>query len=145
MSEPTAAPAAKKPRPTAPHLTVYHLPISGLMSIAHRIMGVALMFGLLLFTWWCVAVLSGPPAYGYFIEFTKTIIGRFMLLGWTWATVYHMSNGIRHMCWDLGKGFEISEIKYTNFVVMIMSVVLTALIWVLAFSTVTPAAGVMHA
>lgn len=147
MSETAAAadaPNKMKPRPTSPHLSVYRWQITMSMSILHRLTGVALAFGLLFLTWWVMAVLCGPDAYAVFIGFTKSILGRLFMIGWSWALMYHMLNGVRHLYWDIGKGYELQTVTQTGIVVIIGSFILTALIWLLAFTTAPQITGAVH-
>lgn len=129
----------RKPRPTSPHLTIYRLPFTGpFMSIVHRATEVALAFGLILLTWWCCAVLAGPEAYNTFLEFTRSIIGRIMMLGWTWSLVYHTLYDIRQLFFDMGKGFSLPVIAQTGIMVLLASFIVTALVWLLAFTATAP-------
>ncbi len=121
-------------RPTSPHLSIYRPQISTVLSILHRLTGMALAFGLLFLTWWVFAVLCGPVAYDYFLDFTRSVLGRVFLIGWSWSLVYHKLNGIRHLFWDIGKGYEIPTMTQSGIMVVLGSFVLTALIWLLAFT-----------
>jgi len=146
MSDTAAAADAPKmkPRPTSPHLSIYRWQISMSLSILHRMTGIALAFGLLFLTWWVFAVLCGPAAYDYFLDFTRSIFGRIFLIGWSWSLVYHKLNGIRHLFWDMGKGFEIPNMTQSGIMVVLGSFIFTALIWLLAFTTAPQVIGAMH-
>jgi len=146
MSDTAAAPAEPtiKPRPTSPHLSIYRWQISMSLSILHRLTGTALAFGLVFLTWWVFAVLCGPVAYETFLDFTRSIVGRVFLIGWSWSLMYHMLNGIRHLFWDMGKGFEIPTMTQSGIMVVLGSFILTALIWLLAFTTTPQVTGAMH-
>jgi succinate dehydrogenase / fumarate reductase cytochrome b subunit len=133
-----------RPRPTAPHLTIYRPQWTSVLSILHRVAGVALMGGLFLFTWWCLAILYGPEAYGIFIDFSKSWLGRFMIGGWSWALMYHLCNGIRHLLWDLGKFCSVEEVQYTGYISLSTSFVLTILLWVVAMTAGVPTMGVIN-
>lgn len=125
---------AKSNRPVSPHLQVYDmLQITALLSITHRATGVFLGLGLLLLMWWLVALASGPAYYGYVMEVAGSVIGRLVLFGFTWALFYHLCNGIRHLYWDAGWGFEIPTVYRTGWAVVIASIVLTLLAWIAAY------------
>ena len=96
-------------RPLSPHLRIYRLTLTMLMSIVHRITGAALYVGTLLLAWWLLAAASGPNAYATFQAVTSSFIGRVVLLGYTWALVHHMLGGIRHLIWDSGHGLGLGR------------------------------------
>ena len=117
-------------RPLSPHLQIYKFPLTAILSILHRITGVALAVGTLLLVWWLIAASIGP---GYFNTVQAVIgswIGRLCLFGWSFALFFHMCNGIRHLFWDMGKGYELPAAASLSWVVVIVSVVLTILAWV---------------
>jgi succinate dehydrogenase / fumarate reductase cytochrome b subunit len=122
---------AAKPisRPLSPHLQVYRLPLAAWLSITHRITGIGLTIGMLLLTWWVVAAAYGPDAYDTAIAFLGSPIGLLLLLGFSIALFYHLCNGIRHLLWDTGRNFEISETRRGNFLVLLGTVVLTVIAW----------------
>ena len=95
-----------KNRPLSPHLQVYKLIPTMLMSIVHRITGGALYFGTILVAWWLVAASTGAEYFEWVNWFMGTIIGRLILLGYTWALIHHMLGGLRHLMWDVGYGFD---------------------------------------
>lgn len=117
-------------RPLSPHLQVYKPQITSVLSILHRLTGIALAIGTLLLVWWLVAAASGPEAYDTAQGFIGSIIGRVLLLGWTFALFYHLANGIRHLAWDSGWGFELGTAYATGWAVVIVSIVLTLVAWV---------------
>ncbi len=120
-------------RPLSPHLGIYKPQITMVTSITHRITGVALGVGTLLFAWWLIAAASGPEAFETVNGFMTSWFGRLALFGFTWALFYHLCNGIRHLFWDMGKGFELTTMRKTGITAIIMSVVLTLLTWVIAY------------
>jgi succinate dehydrogenase / fumarate reductase cytochrome b subunit len=93
-------------RPLSPHLQIYKPQITSALSIFHRVSGVALSVGTLLLVWWLVAAASGPAAYAGVAGFVGSPIGLLVLFGWTAALFYHFFAGLRHLCWDIGLGFE---------------------------------------
>jgi succinate dehydrogenase / fumarate reductase, cytochrome b subunit len=121
-------------RPLSPHLQVYRPQISSTLSILHRITGVGLGLGAAFLACWLIALASGPDAYYAVQDFAGSILGRLLLLGFTWAFFYHLANGIRHLGWDLGYGFELKTADATGWAVVAASGVLTILAWVLAYA-----------
>jgi succinate dehydrogenase / fumarate reductase cytochrome b subunit len=117
-------------RPLSPHLQIYRWSITMAMSIAHRVTGSALFFGTLLIVWWLVAASSGPNAYAKVQWFMGTLIGRLILLGYTWALLHHMLGGIRHLVWDTLHGLEPGEREWLAAATLVGSVTLTILVWV---------------
>ena len=97
---------ARIERPLSPHLQTYRWTLTMVMSIVHRVTGVALYFGTLLLAWWLIAAASGPGAYANVQAFTGSFIGRLIVFGYTWALLHHLLSGIRHFVWDLGYGFK---------------------------------------
>jgi succinate dehydrogenase / fumarate reductase cytochrome b subunit len=119
-------------RPLSPHLQVYRLPFIVVMSITHRLTGVGLVAGALLLVYWLVAAANGPAAYADAQRLLGSLVGKLFLFLWTWALFYHMANGIRHLAWDLGYGFELESADRSGMSVVIASVVLTILTWLIA-------------
>ena len=124
---------ARRPRPLSPHIQIYRFMITYVMSGVHRITGAALYFGMMLAAWWLIAAASGPNAYGYFEWFIGSLIGRLVLLGYTWALIHHALGGIRHLLWDLGYGVERSEREFLALASIVGSVVLTLVVWVVGY------------
>jgi succinate dehydrogenase / fumarate reductase cytochrome b subunit len=120
-------------RPMSPHISVYRWSITMAMSIAHRVTGSALFFGTLLIVWWLVAASSGLNAYAKVQWFMGTLIGRLILLGYTWALIHHMLGGIRHLVWDTLHGMEPGEREWLAGATLIGSVTLTVLVWVIGY------------
>ena len=120
-------------RPLSPHLSIYKPMLTMMMSIMHRITGAALFFGTLLLTWWLLAAVSGPSAYAKLQFFMDSIIGRLILFGYTWALLFHMLGGIRHLIWDTGRGFEQNEREGLALATIVGSVSLTLLLWIIGY------------
>ena len=121
-----------KERPISPHLQVYKPQITSVLSIFHRITGVALTFGLILLVAWIVTLSLGAEYFEYFSLFIKSWFGLLILFGFTFALNYHLCNGIRHLFWDAGYGYEIETVYKSGLAVLVVSFVLTILIWYLA-------------
>lgn len=124
---------ANSNRPLSPHLQVYKPQITSVMSIFHRMTGVALGVGTLFLMWWLVSVAAGPEYYAFVAEIAGSIIGRLVLFGFTWALFYHLCNGLRHLYWDAGWGFELESVTRSGWLVIVASVVLTVVAWAIAY------------
>ena len=120
-------------RPLSPHLFIYKPTLTMMMSIVHRITGGALYFGTLLVAWWLLAAASGPNAYAGFGSFMSSFVGRFILLGYTWALVHHALGGIRHLIWDTGRGFGPQEREWLAAANLVGSIALTVIIWIVGY------------
>lgn len=120
-------------RPRSPHLQIYRWPITMGTSILHRVSGVGLAFGTLLVAWWLVAASMGPESYDTFARVAGHWFGQLVLFGFTVALVYHAVNGIRHLFWDIGKGFKMDTANTTGIIVYVATVALTILVWLVAY------------
>ena len=121
-------------RPLSPHLQIYRWPVTMATSILHRATGCALAAGTLLLAWWLAAAAAGPDYYAMVQAILGSILGRLVLLGFSWALFYHLLNGIRHLFWDAGHGYSLPVANKSGWAVIIGSVVLTVLAWILAYS-----------
>ena len=119
-------------RPISPHLQVYKPQITSVLSIFHRITGVAMTFGLILLVAWIFTLSLGEEYFEYFVMFIKSWFGLLILFGSTLALNYHLCNGIRHLFWDAGYGYEIETVHKSGLAVLVVSCALTILIWYLA-------------
>ena len=126
---PPAKPAA---RPLSPHVFIYRWPLAAILSILHRATGVGLTIGVLLLTWWVTAAAIGPGAYDQATDFIGSIIGQLFMLGFSVALFFHLCNGIRHLVWDAGRGFEKTTTATSNVIVIVAALALTAVAWLLA-------------
>ena len=129
MAEATPEPK-RHPRPLSPHLSIYRPPINMVMSIVHRITGIALYFGTLLLAWWLIAAATGPAYFNFVNGLLATPPGKLVLLGYTWALMHHMLGGLRHLVWDTGRGFDLSTVRFLSWASVVGSLGLTAAIWV---------------
>lgn len=121
-------------RPLSPHLQVYKPQITSMLSIAHRITGVAISVGTLLMVWWFVAAASSDSAYAHASGFIRSPFGLLLLFGWTASLWYHFCNGIRHLAWDAGFGFELPMMRNTGMAVLAGTAALTLLTWIAIFA-----------
>lgn len=116
-------------RPLSPHLQVYRWRLTMAMSILHRATGAALALGTLMVVWMLLAAASGEAAFSQFVVCVTSLPGQILLFGWSVALFYHMSNGIRHLFWDIGKGFELRTAYGSGYAVLIATAVLTMAVW----------------
>ena len=116
-------------RPLSPHLQVYTPQLTSILSIMNRVTGIVVSAGTVLLVWWLVAAASGPSAYETVQWFIASPIGLFMLFGWTAALFFHFYNGIRHLGWDAGFGFDLPQAYATGWIVVGATVVSTVLVW----------------
>lgn len=127
---------AKKPalsRPLSPHLQVYRLQLTSVLSFSHRLAGIFLAVGSIYLVLWACAVAAGPDTYSMIQVFSASIMGRLLLLGWTVALFYHLANGLRHLLWDAGKGFSLKATYASGWAVLAFTIVATIVAWVVAF------------
>jgi succinate dehydrogenase / fumarate reductase cytochrome b subunit len=120
-------------RPLSPHLQVYKPQISSALSIFHRITGCALGAGTLLLTLWLVSAAAGDSAFSVVQAILASWIGILILIGFTAALFYHFCNGIRHLAWDAGKGYDLPTMHRTGIFVLAATAVLTVVFWVIGF------------
>ena len=119
-------------RPLSPHLTWYRPQITSVLSILHRLTGIALSVGSVLLVWWLVAIELGGRASRITHDVIASPIGVVLLAGWSVAFFYHLSNGVRHLAWDAGYGFDIKTAYRTGYAVLASTAVLSALAWLTA-------------
>lgn len=99
------------------------------MSILHRLTGVGLYFGALLFTWWLMAAASGPLYYEFVTAMFASLPGKLFLLLALWGFFHHLLGGVRHFIWDFGKGFDLPDVEFMARLSLLGSLGLTALVW----------------
>ncbi|MBL4747299.1 MAG: succinate dehydrogenase, cytochrome b556 subunit [Magnetovibrio sp.] len=127
---------AEDNRPLSPHLQVYRPQITSVLSITHRLTGVVLAMAAVLMTYWLASAAYGPESFARAQAFMESWFGRLILFGFTFSLFFHMCNGIRHLGWDLGWGFDLVKLRITGMLVVILAFALTVLSWVLAYSHV---------
>lgn len=133
MAEAKSARAPVSERPLSPHLQIYRMTNSMLMSIVHRITGGALYFGTVLLAWWLVAAASGPKYFDFVNGIFGSVLGKLVLLGYTWALFHHMVGGLRHFIWDTGRGYDLKTVNLMSNATVVLSVLLTAIVWFAAY------------
>ena len=120
-------------RPLSPHLQVYKMILTMLMSVVHRVTGGALYFGTVLIVIWLLAVASGEQSTFYQIvsSLYTSWFGLLVLFGFTWALIHHMLGGFRHFVWDLGYGFSKEASNLMAKMTIFGSVIITLALWVI--------------
>jgi len=121
-------------RPLSPHLQVYKPQITSILSITHRITGVALCGGAVLLTYWLMSATYGPEAFAHAQAILGSWFGRLVLFGVVFSLWYHLANGIRHLAWDAGWGFELETLRASGIAVVAFSVILTVATFCLAYA-----------
>jgi len=119
-------------RPTSPALQIYRPQLTSVLSITHRLTGVALSVGSLMIVAWLVAGAIGPSAYDGVLVFVRSWFGLVLLAGWTFTIFFHLCNGIRHLFWDTGRGFALRTIYASGWAVVAVSTALTIGCWAAA-------------
>ena len=117
-------------RPLSPHLQVYRPQLTSVLSILHRATGIALSVGALYLVIWVVFAAASPRTYAQFQGFNMSIVGRIVLGGWLFCAFYHLCNGIRHLFWDAGYGFELKDAYRSGWIVVAVSAIATAAAWI---------------
>lgn len=120
---------SKEGRPLSPHLTIYRWPITMTLSILHRMTGVALAAGFVVFVIWLEAIAYDVVPYDSLHSIMQGIVGQLALLGWLFCFFFHLSNGIRHLIWDTGRLFEKHQAELSAWFVLVAAVIMTAGYW----------------
>ena len=117
--------AANSNRPTSPHLQVYKLPLTGVISITHRITGVLLSAGLIAVVYLLSALAGGPEAYAAMQKIAGLWPVQWVYWGFIYALFFHLSHGVRHLIWDAGRSFEPESLNRYALIELAASLVLT--------------------
>jgi succinate dehydrogenase / fumarate reductase cytochrome b subunit len=133
MTDAKAQARGPQDRPMSPHLQVWRWHVTMATSILHRATGMALYVGALIAAGWFIALAAGPDAFDGYRGFLGSPIGYLILFGLSFSLFYHLGNGIRHLVWDTGKGFEIKTADMSGWAAIVFAIVATVLIWVIAF------------
>jgi len=116
-------------RPLSPHLFVYRWPITMTLSILHRATGAALSIGFVVLGIWLTSAADGGETYAVVTAFLRSGIGWLLLIGWSYAFFFHLANGVRHLFWDAGRGFEKRQANASAWFVVVLSIALTLAFW----------------
>jgi len=130
---------AQPERPLSPFLH-YRWQYTNTLSILHRISGVVLSFCFLLLVYWLAAAAAGPERYARALETLGSPVVQLLLFGGVLSFSYHLLNGIRHLFWDAGYGFELPVARKSGWAVAIASIVLALALWFVLAAAVGVAA-----
>jgi succinate dehydrogenase / fumarate reductase, cytochrome b subunit len=119
------------PRPLSPHLQIYKPQLTSVLSISHRATGVALAIGTIPLVYWFWSISMGVDYYEAVFALYSSWFALFCLAGWSFCFFFHLSNGIRHLFWDAGYGFELPQVYFSGWLVVGMSFLLTVLSWII--------------
>ena len=117
--------------PLSPHLSIYRWPITMTLSILHRVTGVAMSVGLIVLCAWLMSAAAGAEDYERVVSLLSTMIGKLMLIGFSFAFFFHLANGVRHLVWDVGFGFEKYQANASAWFVLLLAGGMTAAFWML--------------
>ncbi len=118
--------------PTSPHLQIYRLPLTALLSITHRITGVILALGCIVLVWILAAAANSAVYYQAMMPHLQSWYGQLFLLGFIFSLYLHFCNGVRHLFWDVGYGFELETVDLTAKLAIALAVILTVATWAVA-------------
>ena len=118
--------------PLSPHIQIYRLPLTALMSIAHRATGVVLGLGAMVLVWVLAAAANSPETYAIAHQHLGAWYGQIFLFGLVFSLYMHFCNGIRHLFWDVGLGFELETVDITAKLVIFITLALTVATWLVA-------------
>lgn len=121
-------------RPLSPHLQVYRLPLTAMISIMHRATGAALSLGALLLVWVLSSLAAGPESYASMHGHLSAWYGQIVLFGFTFVLYFHFCHGIRHLLWDTGWGLELEAVEKSDLVVIGSAIGLTLATWLVALT-----------
>lgn len=122
-------------RPLSPHIGVYRWRITSTLSILHRATGLALSLSTVLLSVWLLAAASGGEAYGSVAAFIGSPLGLLILVAGSYAFFFHLGNGIRHLFWDAGMGFEMEQARASGWTVVAASIVATVILWAIVLGS----------
>lgn len=127
---------AQPERPLSPFMLghTYRWQITSLLSFLHRATGIVLAAGAFGIAWWAMAIGASAERYAQFMDIAASLPGKLAMAGFSWCLLYHLCNGIRHLFWDAGKGFEIKQFYASGWAAVLLSFVLTAGLWFAAIS-----------
>ena len=113
-------------RPLSPHLQVYRWGITMWLSSLHRITGLLLSAGAFALAVWLIALAGGPQSYSRVQQVFASGGFKVLLVAWTFCFFLHLANGVRHLAWDVGEGFDPKTIRASGWTVIVVAVLATA-------------------
>ena len=125
---------AQGTRPLSPHLQIYRWYLTMALSIGHRISGIAIAIGLVLFTWWLTALARGPESFAVVQAAMDNILGGLILFAFTAALFYHACSGVRHLVFDAGRSLDKEGLRKSGIIMVAAAGFLTVVFWLLLFA-----------
>ena len=122
---------SNKNNPLSPHLQVYKWHISSLLSISHRIVGIINFIFIILIS--SILIFLGSDIQILQV-FSKSLIGKFLIISLCWSFSFQILNEIRHLAWDMGYGFDLKISRITGILTIIGSFVLTILFYLIGIN-----------
>jgi succinate dehydrogenase / fumarate reductase cytochrome b subunit len=122
-------------RPLSPHLEIYRWQIGNSLSILHRLTGIALALGLIALAWWFIALGAGEQSYAAAMRVFAGPLGMLVMVAWTFAFLFHLLNGVRHLFWDVGVGFERTQRHASGWFAVLGAAGLTVCVWALIWAS----------
>ena len=122
-------------RPLSPHLQIYRPQLTSILSITHRGTGVFLSLGSVVLAYWLMSIAGGEESYKVAQACLSSVVGKLFLVAWTFSFYFHLCNGVRHLAWDVGAGFELKTLYRSGYAVIVVSLLLTTITWVYALSS----------
>ena len=116
-------------RPLSPHLQVYQPQLTSVLSILHRAAGVYLAFGIMALALWVISLSAADQCFVAMTSFYSSALGQLLFASWVAAFFYHFANGIRHLVWDAGYGFDLSVVNKGGWAVLIFTVLASLLLF----------------
>ena len=117
-------------RPLSPHLSIHKRVLTAVFSIFHRFTGICLSLGAVLLSIWIILIALGPTYYSMFQTLSSLVIFKIFLFLWTIAIFYHLYNGIRYLFWSYGKLMDLGTVYISGYIVIILSILSTVLVWI---------------
>lgn len=124
----------KRERPLSPHLQVYRPQLTSVLSIVHRGTGVVLSLGAFAVAYWLHRIAGDRGRYDDFHALLVSPVGQVLLCAFSFALLYHLLNGIRHLAWDIGWGLDLARTYQSGWAVVALSVLATAGLWLVTLS-----------
>lgn len=122
-------------RPLSPHLQVYRLPVTGVLSIAHRISGVLVAIGASFLVLLPLSIAQGPGRFAIIHELLASVPGRLLVWLWILLFLFHLCHGFRHLLWDIGLGFSRENLFRNAVLELAACLTLAAVVWLVSSSS----------
>lgn len=116
-------------RPLSPHLQIYKLPLTGIVSITHRMTGVILAAGLLIYTLSFYYIFQGGESFTSFQTFLDNGLVRFAIWLYIFSLFFHLCHGVRHLIWDVGQTFEQANMDRNAMIEIVIALLLTLIFY----------------